>query len=148
MIAAIAAGMLLAGCGGKSSTEEQLSASASAEMSSSKPAPAFIPSTAAPATNCIQAPPVLVEAINAAFTGGETIDNAQAVNAPSDMTYIGGNILSGTEVISNRDVWLAQNGAIYALSSDARRRTTLPDGRDIASAGDEYGGAVIDCLAR
>jgi len=32
-----------------------------------------------------------------------------------------------------------------ALSGDARRRTSLPDGRDFATAGDDYGIAVQDC---
>lgn len=37
---------------------------------------------------------------------------------------------------------------LYALSGDARRRTSFPDGRRVLdiSAGDQYGQAVSDCI--
>ena len=81
------------------------------------------------------------------FRGVGLHTNAQSVTAPGDMTYIGGNIEAADGVRTPRaDVWLVRHGAVFALSSDARRRTLLPDGSDFASAGDEYGVAVIDCV--
>jgi hypothetical protein len=40
------------------------------------------------------------------------------------------------------------NGVFYALLSDARRRTLLPNGRDFASAGDEFGSALQQCVTQ
>jgi len=72
------------------------------------------------------------------------------VNGPGNLIYVGGNIIGsdGTKE-SSADVWLVKDEGIYvvyALSRDARQRTTWPDGRDLASAGDQYGSAVQDCV--
>ncbi|BBY43236.1 hypothetical protein [Mycolicibacterium celeriflavum] len=87
---------------------------------------------------CQEAPPDIVAAISEAFTGGERLVSAQAVYAPGGI-YVGGNIDANGQRVSSGDVWIAQRGQVFALSSDARRRTLFPDGRDFASAGDEYG---------
>lgn len=86
--------------------------------------------------------------INAAFTDGEELVNSQSVDGPDSMTYIGGNIDKAGSRESSGDVWLLSDGVLYALSSDARRRTMLPDGRDLASAGDDYGSELINCVGR
>ncbi|MGY1865267.1 hypothetical protein [Nocardia gipuzkoensis] len=54
--------------------------------------------------------------------------------------------MQGTRKVSSADVWIVDGPAVYALSSDARRRTTLPDGRQVASAGDNYGTKVQGCV--
>lgn len=111
------------------------------------PAPVAVP--AAPSSPaCGPAPVALVELINQSFTGGEQLARATAVNAPRDMVYIAGDIEAGGQRVSSADVWLYQHGAILALSSDARKRTMFADGRDFASAGDEYGTAAQDCISR
>ncbi|CKH13029.1 hypothetical protein PXH78_09280 [Mycolicibacterium smegmatis] len=99
------------------------------------------------AIKCEEAPAKWVEAINWSFTKDEHLTDAKVVTTPDGALYIGGNIVdsSGTKV-SSADVWLL-DGALWALSSDARKRTVLPDGRDLGvSAGDEYGSAVQDCV--
>lgn len=107
------------------------------------------PVVAAPVSSaCGPAPVALVELINQSFTGGEQLARATAVNAPRDMVYIAGDIEAGGQRVSSADVWLYQHGAILALSSDARKRTMFADGRDFASAGDEYGTAAQDCISR
>jgi hypothetical protein len=99
---------------------------------------------------CSQAPEAIVTLINGSFTGGEHLEDDFAVTAPNEIIYVGGNIVStdGTKV-SSADVWLVDDSeaiyVVHALSRDARKRPLWPDGRDLASAGDEYGSAVIDC---
>lgn len=96
---------------------------------------------------CDPAPSAIVDLINASFTTGERLTDAQSVTSIKDMTCLGGNIEFANGVrVSSADVWVVQHGAVFALSSDARRRTLLPVGRDIASAGDEYGAAVQECV--
>jgi hypothetical protein len=140
-VAATAIALVIVGFTGDSGGK-QVSARPAAPPPAAPPAP-----TTVVEPPCRAAPSGVVAAITAAFTDGEQLNNVQAVNAPQDMTYVGGNITRGGEVLSHADVWLVQHGKIYALSSDARRRTLLPDGRDVASAGDEYGTAVQACVA-
>lgn len=106
------------------------------------------PAGAAPVIACKSAPTAVVAMINAAFTDGEELVNSQSVDGPDSMTYIGGNIDKAGSRESSGDVWLLSDGVLYALSSDARRRTMLPDGRDLASAGDDYGSELINCVGR
>lgn len=94
-------------------------------------APSTSSSTAAAAA-CDEAPARVVEMINAAFTNGEHLEHAQAVRGPNAMTFVGGNIYDAAgERVSSEDAWVLSNGAVYALTSDARRRTLLQDGRDL-----------------
>lgn len=86
--------------------------------------------------------------INAAFTNGEHLENMQSVSGPSGMVIIGGNIVdtAGTRV-SSADSWLMSGGAIYGLSSDARRHTLVPDGRDLIPGNwATYNDAVGECV--
>jgi len=102
---------------------------------------------ATPGIPCKEAPSTIVSIINATFTGGEHLENTKSVIGLHDLVYVGGNIMAGAQRASSGDVWVVQHGGIYSLSSDARKRTLLPDGRDLASAGDQYGSAVIDCIS-
>ncbi|MCV7230647.1 hypothetical protein [Mycolicibacterium komossense] len=145
IVAVLVVAVMLAGCGSTQRSEMPTSLAPHSEPPETSIAAAPPPPAAAP---CSQAPAGFVDLINKSFTGGETLGNAQSVTGPKDMVYVGGNILHGSELISSGDVWLAQHGALYALSSDARKRTLLPDGRDLASAGDQYGSALVDCVAR
>ncbi|ROZ52979.1 DUF2510 domain-containing protein [Rhodococcus sp. WS1] len=66
-----------------------------------------------------------------------------------DVAYIGANIMnSAGDRVSSADVWAQSDGMIFSLSSDARRRTAFPDGRQLLdiNAGDQYGSAVSDCI--
>lgn len=145
----------LAACGADS-TKRAPSPAPTTRTVLSGPTPAPAPPTLTPSSSpsnngasagCEQVPPHIVDIINAAFTEDAHLSSPQAVNAPTGLIYVGGNIddSSGNRV-SNDDVWLVQNGAVFALSGDARRRTSLPDGRDYASAGDEYGAAAQECV--
>lgn len=71
--------------------------------------------------------------------------------APGSGTiYVGGNIAGPAgEDVSRSDVWLYTiDGALYSLSGSARDLSLLRDGRDVtgASAGDEYGTEVQECV--
>lgn len=87
------------------------------------------------------------QTINASFSGGERLEDVFAVAGPGGLVYVGGNIVGPDGVkVSSADVWLVAGGAVFSLSGDARGRTPWPDGRDIASAGDDYGSQVQDCV--
>jgi len=114
--------------------------------------PIFIPkpSTLAPVSiPCRPAPPVLVDIINGSFTSGEHLEHMQAVHAP-EATYVGGNIFDSTgRKVSSQDTWAELDGAMFAITSDARRRTLLPDGRHfpgIEREWPEYNAAVSKCV--
>lgn len=98
---------------------------------------------------CRPAPPVLVDMINSLFTSGEHLEHTQSVHAP-DATYIGGNIIGADgRKVSSQDTWVELDGAIFAITSDARRRTLAPDGRDLAGIDMEwptYNAAVNECV--
>jgi hypothetical protein len=140
LVAAIAAMMLLAGCGNSSEKPSQ-----STPMLSRPPAAA--PSQTARTPSCSPAPAAIVDMINAAFTNGEHLEHAQSVEAPKAVTFVGGNIFGadGTKA-SSQDAWLVSGGQVYALSSDARRRTLLPDGRDLATDWPTYSDEVGTCV--
>lgn len=98
---------------------------------------------------CLAAPDQLLATINASFNDSSLqLVDAWSVAGQKDVTYIGGNIFAGEKRVSSGDVWAAKGGAIFSLSSDARSRTVLPDGRKILdiSAGDEYGSLVSNCV--
>ena len=108
------------------------------------------PNTPVPAAGpgCDEAPARIVDLINAAFTDGEHLENTQSVSGPSGMVIVGGNIVdpAGTRV-SSADSWLMSGGAIYGLSSDARRHTLVPDGRDLIPGNwATYNDAVGECV--
>jgi hypothetical protein len=140
IVAAIAAMTLLAGCAPTASQS-----ATRAPTTAWSAAPTMEPE----ATSCVEAPSAIVEMINAAFTDGERLEHTQAVNAPNDMTYVGGNIFGadGTKE-SSQDTWLVSNGALHALTSDARRRTMLPDGRDVDPAWGQYNAQVNRCVGQ
>lgn len=129
------------------SRKEARDAERSAGSSPSVSAPAaLVPAVAVPAV-CVQPPAGVQQSIDASFSGGERLEDVFAVAGPGGLVYVGGNIVAvdGSKV-SSADVWLVSDGAVFSLSGDARRHTPWPDGRDIASAGDEYGTQVQDCV--
>ena len=67
----------------------------------------------------------------------------------TDNAYVGGNVVDSTgSVVSHGDVWWSENGQLYALSGGARQWSPmLPDGREWASAGDEYGSQLVECVS-
>lgn len=113
------------------------------------PTPALAPPSTATATvPCQEAPSMIVDSINAAFTNGETLQNLAAVDLPDAMQYVGGDIFEGDRRVSSSDRWLVSNGVVYAVSLDARERTLLPDGTDMQPTGWEaYHAAFEDCVA-
>lgn len=102
---------------------------------------------AATATGCHDAPARIVEIIDAAFTNGEHLENTQSVPGPAGMVVVGGNIVAadGTRV-SSQDSWVMSNAQVYGLTSDARRHTLLPDGRDLIPDWPTYNDAVGGCV--
>lgn len=81
-----------------------------------------------------------------------SLANLQALSAPGGLVYIGADIMRGEERESSQDTWVVEDDVVYALSSSANEFTVLPDGRDLLdvniSAGDEYGSALQNCVAR
>ncbi|TDK84480.1 DUF2510 domain-containing protein [Mycolicibacterium mucogenicum] len=85
---------------------------------------------------CADAPVTSVRIINAGFLRpDEHLIDIQAVVAGS-ATYIGANIAGDRpemgNKVSSQDLWAVYMGQVYAITSDARSRTTFPDGRHVA----------------
>lgn len=113
------------------------------------PNTAAAPNTPVPSAGpgCDEAPARIVEMINAAFTKGEHLENMQSVSGPSGTVIVGGNIVDATGTrVSSADSWVMSGGAIYGLSSDARRHTLVPDGRDVIGDWTTYNDAVGECV--
>lgn len=71
------------------------------------------------------------------------------VYGAKDVAYIGANIMAADgHRASSADIWADKGGLLFSLSGDARRRTSIPDGRHLLdiSAGDEYGQEVSECI--
>ncbi|MEC4837542.1 hypothetical protein R2362_23970 [Mycobacteroides chelonae] len=97
---------------------------------------------------CRSTPTKLVEIIDAAFTNGEHLAHTQSVDGPSGSQIVGGGIVAADGTTeSNRDTWVMRGGAMYALTSGARRHTTLPDGRG-DWAWESYSDSVGACVDR
>lgn len=159
----IAVSVALVGCGGGSSTDvattTTTTASAADTIPRISPVPMPVPSNtpAAPSTpigpvpaagpGCDEAPARIVEMINAAFSNNEHLENMQSVSGPSGTVIVGGNIVDATGTrVSSADSWVMSGGAIYGLSSDARRHTLVPDGRDVIGDWTTYNDAVGECV--
>lgn len=85
---------------------------------------------------CADAPVASVNTINGGFLRpDEHLIDTQAVVAGS-ATYVGANIAGDRpemgNKISSQDVWAVYMGRVYAITYDARNRTTFPDGRHVA----------------
>lgn len=137
VIAAIAVFAAIAAIVEKTGDSEE-TASTSTSSATARPTVSTTAAAAAPTPQpvdpvpCQPAPPNIVEIINASFADGASqLRNAQAVELPQAMTYIGADIYQGDERVSSQDRWLVSGGAVFAISPDARRRTLLPDGRDL-----------------
>lgn len=162
----ISASAALAGCGGGSSTDATTTTPTTTTLAaddiprispvpmpvpSESPAPTItaVPNTPIPAAGpgCDEAPARIVALINAAFADGEHLENMQSVSGPSGTVIVGGNIVDATGTrISSADSWVMSGGAIYGLSSDARRHTLVPDGRDVIGDWTTYNDAVGECV--
>jgi hypothetical protein len=81
---------------------------------------------------CADAPVTSVNEINSGFlAANEYLMDIQAVVA-GGATYIGANIAGpGSTKVSSQDTWAVRIGQVYAITSDARSRTTFPDGRHV-----------------
>src|SRR5690348_12022367 len=101
-------------------------------------------------SGCEAAPQEIVDKINEAFTGGEHLEHVQAIEGPHAMTYVSGNIFTAAGVKeSSQDTWVVYDGNVYALTSDARKRTTLQDGRDLPehyNSWPQYNDQVSQCV--
>lgn len=101
-------------------------------------------------TTCKVPAQSVIDQIDASFIEADRhLEDVYMVYGRKDVAYIGANIMdsAGTRV-SSADIWAQSDGMLFSLSSDARRRTALPDGRKLLdiSAGDEFGSAVSDCI--
>jgi len=93
--------------------------------------------TADPEPSACAGPPVTsVNTINAGFLRpDEHLMDIRAVVA-GGATYIGANIAGDRpemgNKVSSQDVWAVYMGQVYAITYDARTRTSFPDGRHVA----------------
>lgn len=91
-----------------------------------------------------------IAAINASFKeDGYYLADVYMVYGAKDVAYIGANIMDADgQRASSSDIWADKGGLLFSLSGDARRRTSIPDGRHLLdiSAGDEYGQEVSECI--
>lgn len=109
------------------------------------PEPPSLP-TAAPAS-CSDAPARIVQLIDASFTDGEHLDNAQSIDGPKGTVVVGGNITAASgERVSSQDSWVMSGGQVFTLTSSARRHSMLPDGRDILVDWSSYNDDVGECV--
>ncbi|MGQ4619092.1 hypothetical protein [Nocardia sp. R7R-8] len=140
----------LTGCAAPTTTTTQLpTGTQRPAVTTPAPRPTTTLANAPIPTGCQPAPSGVVATISAAFSDpSNTLADTFAVSAPGGLVYVGANIMQGTTKVSSADVWVTQRGSVYSLSGDARRRTTLPDGRKVlnASAGDDFGTQVQDCV--
>ncbi len=152
----------LVGCGG--TTSNTSGSSSTSTTSDEIPRISRIPITPTPNTSvavppervnpraagagCDPAPAEIVEMVNRSFTNGEHLEMTQSLSGPSGTVIVGGNIVDrdGTKV-SSSDSWVMSGGAIYGLTSDARRHTSVPDGRSIlGNKWPTYNDAVGECV--
>ncbi len=110
-----------------------------------------IPQTSTPLSpRCKTPSESTIAAINASFKeDGYYLADVYMVYGAKDVAYIGANIMAADgHRASSADIWADKGGLLFSLSGDARRRTSLPDGRHLLdiSAGDEYGQEVAECI--
>lgn len=110
-----------------------------------------IPQTSTPLSpRCKTPSESTIAAINASFKeDGYYLADVYMVYGAQDVAYIGANIMAADgHRASSADIWADRGGLLFSLSGDARRRTSLPDGRHLLdiSAGDEYGQEVAECI--
>ncbi|AMS02187.1 membrane protein [Mycobacterium phage Pipsqueaks] len=159
MVVAIATGAFVAGCAGGcmiGGTSDDVSSKTATTtvtrtvdnaLGRTAAVPAPIEPPVAQATGCSEAPAKVVDVINASFTNGEHLENAQSISGPSGMVIVGGNITTPSgERVSSQDSWVMSDATVYALTSDARRHTMLPDGRQLIDNWPEYNDAVGTCV--
>lgn len=92
--------------------------------------------------------PALLQQVNESLSYGVALRDVRMITTASGI-YVGGNVVDSTgSVVSHGDVWWSENGQLYALSGGARQWSPmLPDGREWASAGDEYGSQLVECVS-
>lgn len=100
--------------------------------------------------NCTAASEQLLAQIEAGITeAGLRLADGYIEQGEAGSQYFGANFFDEEgKRVSSADVWLLKGGVVYSLSSDARSRSSFPDGRRSpgASAGDEFGQRVQDCV--
>lgn len=131
---------VLTGCDGQQPRTSHSSSSTQGVGTTTTPstpptAPVLPPSEATPvpaAAGCDVAPAEIVDKVNASFTKGEHVESEQSLMGPEGMVIVGANIVdsSGT-LVSSSDSWVMSGDTVYGLSGDARRHTTLADGRGV-----------------
>ena len=146
-VALAVAPLLLAGC---TSPDRNLAATPS-PSDSFIPVPPSMSASTAPA-GCQDAPSRIVDIIDASLTDGEHLEHTQAIEGPHSTTYVGGNIFGANGMkVSSQDTWVLSNGQVYAITSDARQRTLLPDGRHVPLLRPDWGvynAAVNTCVGQ
>jgi hypothetical protein len=150
----LAIASVLAGCGGGSEHHAATTPPSSSFDAIPRISPIPIPvppgATLAPTSGCDLAPGRVVDIINASFTNGEHLEHAQSVDGPKAVVFVGGNIFDATGTkVSSQDTWALSDGQVYALTSDARRHTLLPDGRDLPTMDwdwADYNDTVSKCV--
>lgn len=157
-VIAIATGAFMAGCAGGcmvSGTSDVSSKTATTTVTRTvgdgipRSSPVPIASAGPPSggSGCGEAPAKVLDVINASFTNGEHLENAQSIPGPSGMVIVGGNITApGGDRVSSQDSWVMSNATVYALTSDARRHTMLPDGRRLIDNWSDFNDAVGRCV--
>ena len=88
--------------------------------------------------------------INAAFTNGQHLEHAAAIDGPQASTYVIGDITRADGQRENSsEAWVFREGVVYALTRNARRDTLFTDGRDLVPA-DFFStdlGVLSQCIA-
>ena len=88
-------------------------------------------------------------AINQSFTGGQYVYNIQSVVGPNGFhEFVGGDIWAGrmsmAHLVASDQVWVVEDGTVYAVTDKARDWSTLPDGRAFGDS--DHVTYVIECV--
>ena len=75
---------------------------------------------------CWDASAAEVAAINRGFTGGEHIGHAVEIPGPHGSVYIGGDIMSGSQIVVPLQLWILVDGAVESATIGAEQHGDFP----------------------
>lgn len=131
-----------------STTSSEPPSSSAAPSSTLSTSPARPVPTTMPA-GCEKAPDRIVQTIKSSLKDPAwSIANAYTVKGDNGLTYVSATILLGGDRKHSAETWAEREGVVFSLSSNAREKSRLADGRKLlsASAGDDDGYRSHQCV--
>jgi hypothetical protein len=75
---------------------------------------------------CWDASAAEVAAINRGFTGGEHVGHAVEIPGPHGSIYIGGDVMSGSQIVVPLQLWILVDGAVESATTGAQQHGDFP----------------------